>query len=67
MTPTEKEILLATRIISENSKHQKEGKGAFEIDGNILSRLQPKISGKMIDMPMVKWAHKILQRALPVK
>lgn len=48
--PTEKELDLANKIIQGNEKHQKEGVGAFSIDG------------KMIDMPMVKWAHTILAR-----
>jgi citrate lyase subunit beta-like protein len=42
---------LAQRIVEGHEKHQAEGKGAFSLDG------------KMIDAPMVKWAHKILRRA----
>jgi len=50
--PSEKEIDLAKKIIEGNEKNQAEGKGAFSIDG------------KMIDMPMVKWALKIIQTSL---
>jgi citrate lyase subunit beta-like protein len=49
--PPDELIQLAKKIIEENDKFQREGKGAFEIDG------------KMIDMPMVKWAFGILQKA----
>jgi citrate lyase subunit beta-like protein len=48
--PPEASIEFARRIIEENEKHQQQGAGAFSLDG------------KMIDMPMVKWAHNILSR-----
>jgi len=35
-------------VIEGNEKHQSEGKGAFTIDG------------KMIDLPVVKWAYNVL-------
>ena len=47
----EKTLEFATKIIQQNEEHQSQGFGAWSIDG------------KMIDMPMVKWAYKIVQRA----
>jgi len=49
--PSEKDMAYAKKIIDGNDLHQKSGKGAFEIDG------------KMIDMPMVKWARTIIDRS----
>jgi citrate lyase subunit beta-like protein len=49
--PSEKELQLAKRIVEENEKNQAQGIGAWSIDG------------KMIDLPMVKWALNVIQRA----
>jgi len=49
--PNEKTLSFAKRVIEGNQHNQQQGKGAFELDG------------KMIDMPVVKWAHNILRRA----
>ncbi|KAM9967605.1 hypothetical protein ACTFIW_001689 [Dictyostelium discoideum] len=46
--PSLEKFNFATKIVEQNEIHQSQGKGAFEIDG------------KMIDMPMVKWARNIL-------
>eukprot|EP01116_Phalansterium_solitarium_P007122 TRINITY_DN19629_c0_g1_i1.p1 TRINITY_DN19629_c0_g1~~TRINITY_DN19629_c0_g1_i1.p1 ORF type:complete len:322 (-),score=96.66 TRINITY_DN19629_c0_g1_i1:87-1052(-) len=46
--PADKVVDLARRIIDGNEAAQRAGKGAFELDG------------RMIDMPMVKWARNIL-------
>ncbi|EGC36142.1 hypothetical protein DICPUDRAFT_32306 [Dictyostelium purpureum] len=46
--PSLEKFRFASKIVEENEIHQSQGKGAFEIDG------------KMIDMPMVKWAKKVL-------
>jgi len=46
--PTEEQISFAKKVIEGNEKHQSEGKGAFTIDG------------KMIDLPVVKWAYNVL-------
>eukprot|EP01132_Coremiostelium_polycephalum_P005418 gene5418-6757_t len=46
--PSPKQFEFATKIVEQNELNQSQGKGAFEIDG------------KMIDMPMVKWANNIL-------
>ncbi|KAK5581255.1 hypothetical protein RB653_001286 [Dictyostelium firmibasis] len=46
--PSLEKFKFATKIVEQNEIHQSKGKGAFEIDG------------KMIDMPMVKWARNIL-------
>ncbi|EGG20677.1 citrate lyase subunit beta-like protein [Cavenderia fasciculata] len=45
--PTLKQVQFASRIIDQNEINQSMGKGAFEVDG------------KMIDLPMVKWAQNI--------
>eukprot|EP01133_Synstelium_polycarpum_P008385 gene8385-9857_t len=46
--PSPQQFDFASRIVEQNDIFQAEGKGAFELDG------------KMIDMPMVKWARNIL-------
>ena len=50
-TPDGASIAKARRIIEGFESHQKEGKGAFALDG------------QMIDMPLVKNAQKVLERA----
>lgn len=49
--PTEKEIADARRIVEAHAAHQAGGAGAFALDG------------KMVDMPVVKQAELILERA----
>ncbi|GAM26223.1 hypothetical protein SAMD00019534_093980, partial [Acytostelium subglobosum LB1] len=46
--PSPQKFDFASRIIEQNEVFQAQGKGAFELDG------------KMIDMPMVKWAKNIV-------
>ena len=50
-TPSDEAIAYAKRIVDTFETNQKEGKGAYSLDG------------KMIDMPLVKNAHKVLERA----
>jgi citrate lyase beta subunit len=50
-TPSDEAIAHAKRIVDGFEASQKEGKGAFALDG------------KMIDMPLVKNAQKVLERA----
>jgi citrate lyase beta subunit len=50
-TPSEEAIAYAKRIVETFEASQKEGKGAYSLDG------------KMIDMPLLKNAEKILARA----
>lgn len=50
-TPTREEIDTANRLVAEHTKHQAEGRGVFELDG------------KMVDMPMIRAALRVLQRA----
>jgi citrate lyase subunit beta-like protein len=50
-TPSEETIAYAKRIVETFEASQKEGKGAYSLDG------------KMIDMPLLKNAEKILARA----
>jgi len=50
-TPDDESIAQARRLAEAFESHQKEGKGAFALDG------------KMIDMPLVKNAQKVLERA----
>jgi len=52
-TPSEEEIAYAKRIVETFEASQKEGKGAYSLDG------------KMIDMPLLKHAQKVLARAKP--
>lgn len=53
--PSQEKIEFAKRIFEGMKEHDKIGKGAFEIDG------------KMIDMPMLLWAKRQLQKAnLPI-
>ncbi|MBK8417851.1 aldolase/citrate lyase family protein [Candidatus Villigracilis saccharophilus] len=50
-TPNDEAIAYAKRIVETFEANQKEGKGAYSLDG------------KMIDMPLVKNAQKVLERA----
>ena len=50
-TPSEKAIEYAQRVVATFAASQREGKGAFALDG------------KMIDMPLLKNAQKVLDRA----
>lgn len=50
-TPTEEEIRAAKRLINAHDEHQAAGTGVFQLDG------------KMIDMPMIRAAQAILERA----
>ena len=50
-TPSDKAIAYAKRVVASFESSQKEGKGAFALDG------------KMIDMPLLKNAQKVLDRA----
>lgn len=50
-TPTAEEIAAASRLVREHARHQSEGRGVFELDG------------KMVDMPMVRAAERVLERA----
>ncbi len=50
-TPSDEAIAYAKRIVETFEANQKEGKGAYSLDG------------KMIDMPLVKNAQKVLERA----
>jgi len=50
-TPSEEAIEYAQRVVKVFAASQKEGKGAFALDG------------KMIDMPLLKNAQKVLERA----
>jgi citrate lyase beta subunit len=49
-TPTAEEVAAAERLIAFHDRHQGEGRGVFELDG------------KMIDMPMVRAAQRVLAR-----
>jgi citrate lyase beta subunit len=50
-TPDDESIASARRLVEAFESHQKEGKGAFALDG------------QMIDMPLLKNAQKVLERA----
>lgn len=50
-TPSADEIAAASRLVREHERHQSEGRGVFELDG------------KMVDMPMVRAAERVLERA----
>jgi len=50
-TPNDEAIAYARRIVETFEESQKEGKGAYSLDG------------KMIDMPLLKNAQKVLERA----
>ena len=50
-TPSEEAIAYARRVVETFEAHQGEGKGAYELDG------------KMIDLPLLKNAQKVLERA----
>ena len=50
-TPNDKAISYARQVVDAFEAHQREGKGAFVLDG------------QMIDMPLVKNAQKVLERA----
>jgi citrate lyase beta subunit len=50
-TPDDEAIAKARRLVEAFESHQKEGRGAFGLDG------------QMIDMPLVKSAQNVLERA----
>ena len=50
-TPSDEAIAYAQRVVDAFTASQKEGRGAFALDG------------KMIDMPLLKNAQKVLDRA----
>ena len=50
-TPADESIAYAKRLVEAFELHQKEGKGAFALDG------------QMVDMPLLKNAQKVLDRA----
>jgi citrate lyase beta subunit len=50
-TPTAEEVAWARRVVAAHAEHQKKGAGAFALDG------------KMVDMPIVKAAERVLARA----
>ncbi len=50
-TPTPDELSAADRLLSEHARHQAAGRGVFELDG------------KMVDMPMVRAAERVVARA----
>lgn len=50
-TPTDEEIAHARRVVAEFAQHQEEGRGVFSLDG------------KMVDMPIVRAAERLLDRA----
>ena len=50
-TPTEDEIAEARKLVEAHDAHQQEGKGVFAIDG------------KMVDMPVVRAAERVLSRS----
>jgi citrate lyase beta subunit len=50
-TPTSSEIAEAKRLVLAHEQHQQEGTGAFALDG------------RMVDMPMVRAAERVLARA----
>ena len=50
-TPNDEAVAFAKRIVETFESNQKEGKGAYSLDG------------KMIDMPLLKNAQKVLERA----
>ena len=52
-TPNDEAVAYAKRIVETFESNQKEGKGAYSLDG------------KMIDMPLVKNAQKVLERVKP--
>ncbi|TPX69297.1 hypothetical protein SpCBS45565_g02544 [Spizellomyces sp. 'palustris'] len=54
-SPSEKDIERATKIVEGYQEHMKKGIGAFNLDG------------KMIDMPVVKWAERLLAKANMMK
>lgn len=50
-TPSPEELEIARRLLDAHDRHQASGKGVFELDG------------KMVDMPMVRAAHRVVARA----
>ena len=50
-TPTAEDVAAAARIVKAHATHQAQGQGAFALDG------------RMVDMPMVKAAERVLARA----
>jgi citrate lyase beta subunit len=53
-TPSDEAIAQARRIVEAFEEHQRHGAGAFALDG------------KMVDMPVVKAAQKMLEKARAV-
>jgi len=49
--PQQSEIEYASRIVAGYEEHSKQGVGAFGLDG------------KVVDMPVVKWAQRVLEKA----
>lgn len=54
-SPTSQEIERAQKLLQAHQKHQSEGTGAFAFEG------------KMVDMPMIRSAQKILDQARAIK
>jgi citrate lyase beta subunit len=50
-TPSDESIVYAKRVVETFQANQQAGKGAYDLDG------------KMIDMPLLKNAQKVLERA----
>lgn len=50
-TPSSEELAQARRLIAEHDRHQAAGRGVFELDG------------RMVDMPMIRAAQRVLARA----
>ena len=50
--PPQSQVDFARKILEQSEVYANEGKGAYEVDG------------KMIDMPMIKWARNIVSRAI---
>jgi citrate lyase beta subunit len=50
-TPSAEEIGAAKRVVEEHERHQEAGRGVFALDG------------RMVDMPMVRTAQRVLARA----
>ena len=50
-TPSPEAVAHARRVVEAFEAHQREGRGAFSLDG------------KMVDMPILKAAQRVLERA----
>jgi citrate lyase beta subunit len=50
-TPTDEEVARARRLVEAHTRHQAAGRGVFSLDG------------RMVDMPMVRAAERVLARA----